>query len=171
MEQLLVSAGVSAVVNGLVGVVLYYLVNRREESRDRTDKARDELIGGLRERIRKLEEEKLAEFRQQLETALAEIRAHHKEALGAMETKLARECDALRNQIEEASDKRGSIYRKMEDSLVSQALCRQQHEHLNGVFSRFERSLNMQTAALAEISQKLGLVDLIAQHLNIKLGA
>lgn len=80
----------------------------------------------------------------------------------------------IEDAIERDSDKRGGIYKRMENELVTRRECAAMHERQNDRFEEIQTRLNgfgvEQSDTNKTLSKVLGIVEMIASRLQISLG-
>jgi uncharacterized membrane protein len=98
-----------------------------------------------------------------------QLKALEEEVHELKETRLTK----IEAELERNSEKRGAMYTRMEEQLVSRRECLKQHEETERMFDQLQKRFDGLQLGVGEsnatVAKIEGIVNLIAEHLNIKL--
>lgn len=149
LSGLLINAVIVGAVSIFFNAVFYYWVTRRESQRDQQ-------IRDMTESLRQMKQEKL----KVMEGQIGQHYEYHERRLST--------------HIEDDGQKRSTLYKRMEDTLMTRREFASVTEHQTRIFDEHSKRLGGFQAELSDLNRTLSgsakIVELIASRLNINLG-
>jgi len=156
MASVWINALVAGAVTICFNTLYYYIILRPQSRRDRqsleAQRGQDTKLRNLESEIKDLRDDKLSALETKIDT-------NHKEFIA---------------KISRAAERREKIYKRMENELMNRRDCLATQENINKRFDGMTQDIRGLRAEVSEnnqtTSKMLGIVELMASHMNISIG-